>query len=93
MHTKQTQNTPNNQQGDAMYTIDKGVELPKVDRSKHGRVNKYPFGSMEVGDSFSFAESDKRKLQNACCIYGKRNNKFFLIRKDDLGTYRCWRIE
>lgn len=53
---------------------------------------KYPFGDMEVGDSF-FAENIKTScLANAAHQYGTRHNMKFTCRKEGTGS-RVWRIK
>jgi len=71
-----------------MYRIEKNVPLPPKKRRQ-----KYPFGEMKVGESFGFPLGDRQRVGFAACIYGKRNNKKFSIRKLKDGTYRVWRIE
>lgn len=53
---------------------------------------RYPFGDMEVGDSF-FVENIKTSyLANAAHHYGRRHNKKFACRKEGTGS-RVWRIK
>jgi hypothetical protein len=70
------------------FKIDKGVPIPSKQRTE------YPWGRMEVGDSF-FVEKDEqgRRLATAVKAVNRRvKNKKFIVRKV-LGGYRCWRIE
>ena len=62
------------------FKIEKGIEVPQYRA-------KYPFKKMEVGDSF-FSETD---ACSSAYMYGKRNGKRFLIRKEGDG-FRVWRI-
>lgn len=77
----------------SVFKIEKGVSLmPKDPVSR-----KYPFTQMEVGDSFFIenpAIDDIGRIRSSACIYGKRTNKKFSIRKDGQksGSYRCWRL-
>jgi hypothetical protein len=49
----------------------------------------WPFGKMEVGDSFLMPDAAlKLKCATAASWFGKRHNKKFSIR-----GRRCWRIE
>lgn len=64
--------------------IEKGVPMPKSGRKK------YPFGQMEVGDSF-YTENHFRTVAPSACGYGQRHGKKFSVRKEGEGT-RCWRI-
>jgi hypothetical protein len=69
------------------FVIEKGIPKPEGRRG----LKKYPFGDMEIGDSF-FVPSDKyRAVINASQIYGKRWERKFSVAKVDGGA-RCWRI-
>jgi len=69
--------------------INKGVPYPK------GRWRKYPFGDMEVGDSF-LAECEKERFKSIGCsilVGAKRYQpKKFRIHRET-GGIRCWRVE
>lgn len=70
------------------FKIEKGVPLPpKRSRGK----TMYPFGQMEVGDSFAIPHkkfaSAYKSLQNVPDYKG-----WFASRKLDDGTVRFWRI-
>lgn len=75
--------------------IEKGIP---VKSSGSGRIAKYPFRKMEVGDSFLFPEGYKqshyygmaREFTVQCRAIGQ--NWKFVARKTDAG-YRCWRVE
>lgn len=70
-----------------MYSVDIGVPMP--DRPASGRPPKYPFGEMEVGDSFSFAEGEAARVGNAAKSYSHRNGGVrFSIR-----GCRIWRVQ
>lgn len=71
------------------FKIDHDVPMPY---GKHGNT-KYPFQSMEVGDSFLFPQ-DNGKTRNAAIGYGRRKGMKFTVRCVDpvKGEYRCWRI-
>jgi hypothetical protein len=68
--------------------IDKGVPAPNEHWSRN-RV-KYPFKSMEVGDSF-FTETSRVAVTSAACGYARRNGVKFTTRSENGGT-RVWRI-
>lgn len=76
------------------FTIEKGVPLPI--HWGRGAPAKYPFNSMEVGDSFFVAGGTRERnaLRTAASWAGKRATprKRYAIRKVD-GGYRCWRVE
>lgn len=70
--------------------VDKGVPMPVVVK-EFGRA-KYPFGKMEVGDSFKVASDLIRSARNAAYLYGIRNGMRFSCRRVDEQTFRVWRI-
>jgi hypothetical protein len=72
-----------------MIKIEKNVPIPKP-RSNY---SKYPFGEMEVGDSFVVLDEDRTKIAPAVSWYGKRNNKKFTVRNLPDGVCRVWRIK
>lgn len=74
------------------YIIEKDIEIMKVKACR-----KYPFGEMQVGDSFIICETYSRalmgKFYNAGNNYGKLQDprKEFSTRKVN-GQIRIWRI-
>jgi hypothetical protein len=66
------------------YKIEKGV--PIIGRQK------YPFGEMEVGDSFLADEALLDRLRAAAAHFGKNHNKKFAVRQVPEGV-RVWRVE
>ncbi len=73
------------------FKIEHGVELP-LSRTKRA---KYPFGEMQVGDSFAFDSASVLRLKSAASYFGIRNNREYSIRLTDpvKNEYRCWRIK
>lgn len=69
------------------FKIDKDVPIISSDTVKL----RWPFGEMEVGDSFLIPEDIKPRVISAASYYGLRHKKKFSIRKTTDG-YRCWRI-
>jgi len=69
------------------YKIEKGIPLQR----EH---TLYPFGEMEIGDSFAVAAdvTERRRVVSSAHSYGKKNGKKFSTRKTEDG-YRCWRVE
>lgn len=66
-----------------MITIEKNVPLPTASY-------KYPFDSMELGDSFHVKTN---KISASVYVYNKANkDKKFVSRKDGDG-YRVWRTK
>ena len=74
--------------GNAMYTIEKNVPIPE----NRGRLSKYPFGEMELGDSFVVEKEKMNTIRTNCSTYGKSHKKKFVVRKDG-DKIRCWRIK
>jgi hypothetical protein len=70
--------------------VDKNVPLPR-----RAIFDAYPFGSMEIGDSFVVSEDEIKRVRNAAHWYGKFNEpaKFKTRRiKPDEPIFRCWRV-
>ena len=69
-----------------MFEIEKNVPID-------GRqpYNRYPFGEMEVNDSFFVADGKQSRLSAAATASGKTHGTKFTVRKVD-GGYRIWRI-
>lgn len=72
-----------------MIKIEKGI--PLTNPVHPGGQRKYPFGEMELGDSF-YWDGKRHRVDSAASYYGKRNNKKFAVRKEGSGA-RCWRTE
>lgn len=82
--------TPETEQ-EPMFKIEKNVALP----ASWGRAGskKYPFGEMQVGDSFT-AQVKQTRLSNAAATYARYHGgglKFTTRKIDDANT-RIWRI-
>jgi hypothetical protein len=54
---------------------------------------KYPFGKMEVGDSFLTEASERQRVSSAANSYGKQHNCKFACRRTAEGGLRVWRVE
>jgi hypothetical protein len=69
--------------------IEKNIPIP----APGTRGGVYPFGQMEVGDSFlaGLSSQDKLKAASASHWFGKRNSKKFSVLKTD-GGFRVWRV-
>lgn len=72
------------------FTIEKGIPVPKMTGA--GRKTKYPFESMQVGDSFFVKDGTVKTLSRSCGTYGKRLERKFASRTVDGGA-RVWRVE
>lgn len=71
-----------------MFEIEKGIPIPIHHRP--GRTRKYPFGEMDIGDSF-YVEAPQRRISEAASKYGKKHCEKFATRTEN-GGCRCWRI-
>lgn len=79
--------------------IDKNIPYPTDEKTK-GRIagaSKYPFASMEVGDSFWSENLSAPSIRCAASIFNRSLpiSYVFLIRKynqDGKSGIRCWRI-
>lgn len=73
-----------------MYKIENGVPVPIA---TVGRLGKYPFKAMNVGDSFSGAIDDATQVSNAANNWRRRHpgwRSTTRTNKQD-GTFRIWR--
>ena len=71
-----------------MFVIEKGV--PTIEGSKY---LSYPFEEMDVGDSFVFSIEHYKKISSAKTQVKKRTGKVFSLRKQENGSFRCWRTK
>lgn len=74
-----------------MYKIEKNV--PVTTHSKAVRPSQYPFEEMEIGDSFRMPDTKRASVAVLAGRYGKRVGRKFTVRKQEDGSFRCWRIE
>ena len=72
------------------YTIKKNVPIPAA--STGGRPSKYPFGKLEVGDSFvvPYVDASAKQIRQAAAAFGRRNQMKFVVREIAEGT-AVWR--
>lgn len=70
------------------YVIEKNVPMPV---SRQGK-KRWPFGIMEVGDSFGFEPENQKKVAGAAAAYGRKHGKKYSVHKTESGP-RCWRTE
>ncbi len=82
--------------------IERGIPMPHAPK-KHGRAARYPFGEMEVGDSFSVdlvgetydhgSDKAQQRIMCAAAAWKRKNGRDFSTQIDrDAGVVRCWRI-
>lgn len=69
-----------------MYKIEKGVPIP----DRRLKIIKYPWETMDIGDSFFVEGKHTRNLTGAAHNYGKNHNKIFSCRTVNNGV-RVWR--
>lgn len=73
-----------------VFQIEKTIAPPSTNR---GRGWKYPFGEMEVGDSFLADQSQNwSSIRQAANMWGKRHGVRFTTARVD-GGIRVWRVE
>lgn len=71
-----------------MFEIEKHIPIPQTRR---GRKQRYPFATMEPGDSFLVADKElESKVRMSANGYGYRHSKRFVVRLVDEGV-RVWR--
>jgi len=70
-----------------MFEIEKNVPLPE----RKANTSKYPFNSMEIGDSFAVPADIKGTVMNAATTSGRYHGKKFSARQIDENTARIWR--
>lgn len=64
--------------------VEKGIPIPA----------RYPFGEMEVGDSFAIPPGVARNTVTVSAgRYGEKHQMKFIVRMMPDRTMRCWRIE
>lgn len=69
-----------------VVSIESGHPVPDT-------LMSYPFGQMNVGDSFLIPISKRSTVASAATKFGERNNMKFLVRKIDKENLRVWRSE
>jgi hypothetical protein len=82
-------------QADTPPVVESGVPLPERALPWTGPRAKYPFATMEVGNSF---ETSKASVRSAVKKYRDAMLKLgtvviFEVHPQKDGTYRCWRVE
>jgi hypothetical protein len=67
-----------------MFKVEKGVPHP-------GKGGKYPWSTMEIGESFFVPDSDGGAPHTAAHAAGRRLGRKFTTKKVD-GGRRVWRV-
>jgi len=76
---------------DEEFKIDKGVEIPDHGKCKK---SKYPFGKLEVGDSFLVGKDDVNSASSCAYNYAAKSKKGVKItRRKVAGGTRFWRTK
>ena len=74
-----------------LYKIETGIPIPETEKTVAGR--KYPFLSMQIGDSFLIPKSDLGKDETSPVRFA--NSRFkpkkFVSQYDVEGNLRIWR--
>lgn len=72
-----------------MRKVEKNIPIPN---NHPGRKKRYPFDSMEIGDSFETSVIKFNSARSAAWSYGKKSGKVFTSRRfKTIG--RIWRIK
>lgn len=69
------------------YEIEKNLPMPPI---KGG--TKYPWASLNVGDSFLVGFDKGASVRSGVTYAGKKLKRKFICRKEETG-YRVWRIK
>lgn len=69
------------------FKIEGDVPIPELQQRA-----RYPFASMQVGDSFAFDKSLLNSVRNNSQAYAKRRGGKFVCRLVGTDVWRCWRI-
>lgn len=72
-----------------MFAVEKNVPVPPP-QSKYG--SKYPFKTMEIGDSFKTKNTKGGGTYAACKKDSKETGRKYTQIKEADGFYRVWRI-
>ena len=68
--------------------LEKGIPIPPV-----SGLTKWPFGEMEVGDSFTVPPETRERCRSAAASYARQHSGWtYTLQKVDAETWRCWRI-
>jgi hypothetical protein len=73
---------------ETQFKVDRDVPIPAF--IEGGR--KYPFNTMNVGDSFAVSALARPAVITASVTYARKHGVKFTTRKDGSG-YRIWRIK
>ena len=78
----------------AMFEIKKNVPVPSFAKANSGAIYaSWPFGRMEVGDSFSVPANMARKMRAAASAFSCRKGLRFTCKKTSTdGEVTCWRV-
>ena len=78
-----------------MIPIDKGVPIPAyVPGPPVGSAPKYPWRTMEVGDSFFVGHMDSQQVSSGAAAAGRKLSRRFVTRRlieDGIAGIRVWR--
>jgi hypothetical protein len=72
------------------FIVESGIPYPG---NYERRQPRYPFKSMEIGQSFSFEEEDRKSISTAAYKFNEGTQLKFSVRRSKDGSYRIWRID
>lgn len=73
------------------YEIEENVPLP-AEHAPRGRKEKYPWSTLEVGQSFFVPDVSAKRMQSTASKAGGRTGRTFVARNAE-GGVRVWRYE
>ena len=75
-----------------MIAVDKNVPIPPRERGwEGGQAPKYPWATMEIGDSFYVPGATQKNMSGPIFHAMQRTGRKFISRKEGDGV-RVWRI-
>lgn len=73
------------------FKVESGIPYPGDWYERH-KSKRYPFKSMEIGQSFPFGKKDRKAISTAAYKFNEGNQLKFSVRRLKDGSYRVWRI-
>lgn len=74
------------------YKIEKRIPIPARIYGGAGRPEKYPWGSLRVGESFFVGDRSIQTVSSAAGFAAERHNAKYTCRTVD-GGVRVWRVK
>lgn len=71
-----------------MFEVEKDIPLPKTRQ----KLKKYPWDSMEIGDSFLVPKTEGKNARASAYASGFKSGRKYASRLQKDGTTRIWRL-